>query len=215
MLPTGPSTALLAAQHGLTELRMPAPGAPGQAVARADPSGRIDGRLAVDDATAVGGRIAVQVTDGYGYHEHLVIAGHPQVSYGGGNASLVGSMTTQDDGIWATTGSSGRPRAGPLVRLSPSLRVITPRAVSVNPVLRRAEQVWSHGSTVWVASAAAGHQLVCFSYRGRMGSLATVGVHGQPAALAAAGDTIYVSFRISGSGATSDVRAYPVPAVCR
>ncbi len=53
------------------------------------------------------------------------------------------------------------------------------------------------------------------SYRSRMGPVSTLRAHGQPAALAAAADTIYVSFTISGSGATSDIRAYPVPPACR
>jgi hypothetical protein len=48
-----------------------------------------------------------------------------------------------------------------------------------------------------------------------VGPLATIRVHGQPAALAAAGDTIDVSFMSGVADATSDIRAYPVPAVCR
>jgi hypothetical protein len=215
LLPTGPRTALLATQYRLTELHMPFPGTPGHAVARADPSGAINGRFAVFSLTAIDGRVAAGVIDGAGRYSHVVIAGRPRVTYGGGDSSLVGYITAQDHGIWATTSSGTGPAAGPLVRLGPSLRVITPRAVRTSPILRQSEQVWSHGSTVWVASAAAGHRLVCFSYRGRMSPLATVSVPGQPAVLAAAGDTIYVSFTSGVADATSDIRAYPVPAACR
>ncbi len=215
LLPTGPDTALLASQYRLTELRMPPPGTTGRAFARPDPSGAIDGRFAVVGLTAIGGHVAARVIDGAGRFSHLVIAGQPKARYGGGNSSLVGSVTAEGHGIWAATSSGGNENAGPLVRLSPRLRVITPRAVGANPIFRRSEQVWSHGSTVWVASAAPGHQLVCFSFRNAMGPVSTIRVHGQPAALAAAGGTIYVSFASGVAGATSDIRAYPVPAVCR
>ena len=215
LLPTGPRKALLATQYGLTELRMPPPGTARRAVARADPSEKIDGRFAVVGLTAIGGRVAARVTDGAGRYSHLVIAGRPQVRYGGGTSTLVDDTTAEDGGIWATTSSDVGPDYGPLVRLGPSLQVITPRAVSANPILSRSEQVWSHGSTVWVATAAARHRLVCFSYRGRAGPLATMRVPGQPAVLAAAGDTVYVSFSTGVADATSDIRAYPVPAGCR
>jgi hypothetical protein len=215
LLPTGRDTALLASQYRLTELSMPSPGSAAHPVTRPDPSGAINGRFAVVGLTAIDGRVAARVIDGAGRFSHLVIAGQPQVSFGGGNSSLVGSVTAEDRGIWATTSSGGNQSVGPLVRLSPSLRVITPRAVRASPVFRRSEQVWSHGSTVWVTSAAAGHQLVCFSYRNRMGPVSTIRVPGQPAALAAAGNTIYVSFTSGVVGATSDILAYPVPAVCR
>ena len=215
LLPTGRDTALLASQHRLTDLRLPPPGTAGHPVTRPDPSGAINGRFAVVGLTAIDGRVAARVIDGAGRYSHLVIAGRPRIRYGGGTSTLVGDMTTQDGGIWATTSSGTGPGNGPLVRLGPSLRVITPAAVSANPILRRSEQVWSHGSTVWVATAAAGHRLVCFSYRGRVGALATVRVPRQPAVLVAAGDTIYVSFTSGVADATSDVRAYPVPAACR
>lgn len=215
LLPTGRETALLATQYGLTQLRMPVPGTAGHAVARKDPSEKIDGRFAVVSLTAIDGRVAARVIDGYGRFSHLVIAGRPRMRFGGGDSTQVGSMTTEERGIWATISPNDSQNVGPLVRLSPSLRVITPRAVSANPILRQSEQVWSHGSTVWVASAAAGHRLVCFSYRGRMGPLTTVRVPGQPAVLAAAGDTIYVSFSTGVADATSSIHAYPVPAACR
>jgi hypothetical protein len=48
-----------------------------------------------------------------------------------------------------------------------------------------------------------------------MGPVSTIRVHGQPAAAAAAGDIIYVSFMTGVADATSDIRAYPVPAACR
>ena len=215
LLPTGRDTALLASRYRLTELRMPPPGTAGRPVTRPDPSGAIGGRFAVVGLTAIGGRVAARVVDGAGRFSHLVIAGQPRVRYGGGNSSLIGDVTAEDRGIWATTSSGSNENAGPLVRLGPNLRVITPNAVRVSPILRQSEQVWSHGSIVWVASAAAGHRLVCFSYRGRMGPLATIRVPGQPAVLAAAGDTIYVSSMTGVADATSDIRAYPVPAVCR
>ena len=216
LLPTGPDTALLSTtQYHLTELRMPPPGTAGHAAARADPSGAVNGRFAVVGLTAIDGHVAARVINGAGLHSHLVIAGKPQVTYGGGNSSVVGYVIAEDRGIWATTSSSTGQNNGPLVRLGPSLRVSTPHAVRASPILRQSEQVWSHGSTVWVASAAAGHPLVCFSYRDRMGALSTVRVHGQPAALAAAGDTVYVSFMTGVTDATSDIRAYAVPAACR
>jgi hypothetical protein len=215
LLPTSPDTALLATQYGLTMLRMPPPGAPGHATARADPAAAISGRLAVDALTPIGGRVAAQVTNGYGLHSQVVIAGQPGRSYGGSPDRQVGYLTAEDNGLWATTFPNATPNRGPLIRLSPLLRVITPPGVQTNPIFGQSEQVWSRGSTTWVATASAGHPLVCFTYRGRMGAIATVPVPGQPIARATAGNTVYVSLATSVADITSDVFGYAIPAGCR
>jgi hypothetical protein len=213
--PTGSDTAVAATSPGLTIVRMPPPGTRGHATAYPDGAGAIGRKWAVSALTAVNGRIAAQVTNGYGMHSHLVIAGDPRLSYGGAASQQVGFITAQDNGLWATTSSDSAPNVGPLIRLSPALRPITPAGVRTNPIFRRSEQVWSHGDAVWVASASPGHHLVCFTYRGRMGPVATIGLHGQPSALAIAGNTVYVSLASAVVGITSDVFGYTVPASCR
>ena len=192
------------------------PGLPGHPVAYADPAGKVNGRLAIGQLAAADGTVVAQVTNGYGFHSHLVIAGRPRVSYGGGADDQVGFVTAEAGGFWVTLHSNASPSVGPLARLDPGLHVVTPSAVRASPVLRRAEQVWSAGSTVWVASAVARHSLVCFTYRGgALGPVQTVRVAGEPVALAAAGQVVYVSVAGGESGVTSGVRAYAVPAACR
>ena len=215
ILPTSPDTAMLASQYALTILKMPPPGTPGHATAHADPATDINGHLAVNTLTPIAGHVAAQVTDGYGFHSHLVIAGQPHLTFGGSSRQQVGYVTAEDNGLWVTTATRSKPNVGPLVRLSATLRLITPSAIRVNPVLGQAEQVWSHGSTVWVATAAAGHPLVCFTYRGGMGSISTIPLRGQPAALTATGDTVYVTLATGVADITSDVFAYSIPGDCR
>jgi hypothetical protein len=215
LVPTGPRTAVIGSSRLLTILRMPPPGGRGRAVAQPDRMAAIGGRWAVGALAALGGRIYAQVTDGYGMHSHLVLAGRPQLTYGGGPRRQVGFLAAQGNGLWATTFPAGRPNVGPLIRLSPALSPITPAAAANNPILGRSEQVWSRADTIWVASASPGHQLACFTYRGRMGPVATIDLHGQPAALTTAGNTVYVSVAGAVALTTSGVRAYPVPADCR
>jgi hypothetical protein len=210
-LPTGPRTALLPTQYGLTELRMPPPGTPGRAVVSADRAGKVDGRFAISRLAAAGGTVAALVTNGYGLGAHLVIAGEPTVSYGGGASALIGSVAAEDGGFWASITAQRAPYTGPLIRLSPGLRVRTPSAVGGDRVLRRVANVWSAGHTVWVSSSAPGHPLVCFAYRGTAGPLRTVPVPGQPVLLAAAGRAVYVSLGIG----DPRLRGYAVPAACR
>ena len=216
ILPTGARSALLPTQYGLTALVLPPPGVPGQPVASADPEGKVDGRFAITRLAAVGGTVVAQVTNGYGFHSHLVIAGRPKVSYGGGADDQVGFVTAEAGGFWMTLSSDASPSIGRLVRLDPGLHVVTPAAVRASPALRRAEQVWSAGSTVWVASATARHSLVCFGYRGGvLGQVDTIRVAGEPVALAAAGRVVYVSVAAGDSLVTSSIRAYAVPRACR
>jgi hypothetical protein len=216
VVPTGPDTAVAATWPGLSIVRMPPPGTRGHATAYPDRAVAIGRKWVANTLAAAGGRIAAQVTNGYGLHSHLVIAGAPQLSYGGAARRQVGFIAGQAGGLWATTSTgSTTPNTGPLIGLSPALRPITPAAVRASPIFRRSEQVWAHGDTVWVASASPGHHLVCFAYRGRMGPVATIGIHGQPAALASAGTTVYVSLATAVVGVTADILGYTVPATCR
>ena len=48
-----------------------------------------------------------------------------------------------------------------------------------------------------------------------MGSISTIPVRGQPAALTATGDTVYVTLATGVAGVTSDIFAYSIPAGCR
>jgi hypothetical protein len=210
VLPTGPRTALLPTQYGLTELRMPPPGAPGRAIVSADPAGKVDGRFAISRLAAAGGTVTALVTDGYGLGAHLVIAGQPTVSYGGASA-VIGSVAAEDGGFWAAISAQSAPYTGPLIRLGQGLRVSTPPAVGGDPVLRLAANVWSAGNTVWVSSSARGHPLVCFAYRGSAGPVRTVRVPGQPVLLAATARALYVSLGIG----DRRLRGYAVPAACR
>ncbi len=214
VLPTSPDTALLAWQHALVKLTMPSPGTPGRAAGHSDPADDLNGHLAVDTLTAVAGRVAALVTDGYGFHSHVVIAGQPGLIFGGGPDQLAISFAAEDNGLWVTTGGNNS-NVGPLVRLSPTLRVITPRALRTNPLLQQSEQVWSQGHTVWVATVAPHHALLCFTYRNGLGPISTIPLRGQPIGLAAAGGSVYVTLSTGVVGITSDVFGYAIPSACR
>ena len=78
VVPTSPQTALAPTQYGLLEVRMPAPGQPGRASQRLVPGTTLGPSQTTAAGTWAGlldGRVAVQVTNGYGYDSHLVIAG--------------------------------------------------------------------------------------------------------------------------------------------
>ena len=217
LLPIGSNTALFATQGGLEILHMPSPGVPGRATLRREPSTSIGkpAQSAPNFFARLAGRVAVQVTDGYGFHSHLVLAGRPSVTFGGSSRQQVGYVVASGKAFWVTTSRSGA-QTGPLVRLNDRLQVTTPRSLRSNSILGQAEEVWSVGNTVWVSTASAGHHLVCFSDRNEIGPVATVPVRGQPIALAASGDTVYVADAVQfGPAQTSNVVTYSVPAACR
>ncbi len=213
ILPTSRLTALIPDQYGLVAVRLPVPGRPGKAGARPEPGTSLG--PSANTAPGVGaamlrGRVVVQVTNGYGNHSHLVVAGDPSVTFGGGPQTQAGSLTSEAGWLWLTTGGS----SGPLVRLDGQLRPATPEPIRRSRVLAQAEHVWSHGHTVWVATAAAGHALVCFAAGNRVGPVATVLANGQVTALAATSGVVYLSLAPPGEAAAT-VTSYPVPAACR
>jgi len=214
VLPTGRRTALLGSQYALRLLTMPPPGEPGHATIHPDPSESVSGRFAAVGLTPIGGRVAVlEVNDGG--HSHLVIAGHARLTFGGGPRDQVGYVAAEDNALWVTIVSIySDPSTGPLLRLSSTLRPITPRSVLASPVLRRSVQVWSARQTVFVSTAASGHRLVCFRYNGRMGPVTTIPVHGQPGALATAGNTVYLTLP-KDLGVSTYLVARPIPPACR
>jgi hypothetical protein len=129
---------------------------------------------------------------------------------------VVGYMASEDGELWATTFPSASPDAGPLVMLSPDLRVSTPALVRADPLFASSEEVWSAGSTVLVATGATAHPLVCFSYAGgQMGKVATIQTPDVPVALAATSDDVYVSFNGTRVGVTPNVLVYTLPPACR
>jgi|GEM_PF-1378686 hypothetical protein len=215
LLPTSADTALAANQTYLMLVRMPPPGTQGKATAHYDKAATINSQWAVNALAPLADRIAAQVTNGYGYHSQVLIAGQPRLRYGGGPSQQIGSIAAQDNGLWAVAASNGNPNVGELIRLSPDLRLITPAAVSTNAILRQSEQVWSSGGTVWVATASAKHPLVCFGYNGQMGAIATITYYGSPVALAVEGNTVYVTLAGNEAYETSGVLAYPIPAPCQ
>jgi hypothetical protein len=213
VLPTGPRSALtvVGTNGHLGTVLMPPPGEPGRPhVTRT----AYLGRYAVASLIAVGGHVAALLTNDFG-DAHLVIVGQSHVSYGGvAKGPFVQSVAAQAGTLWVATYPSNGPSYGPLVQLSGKLRPITPRRVASNPVLRKSEQVWSHQATTWVATASNGHRLVCFADHGVIGPLATIPSPSQPAALAVAGQTVYIAVGGSLGAPATEVLGYQVPAVC-
>ena len=210
LLPTGPDTALLGTQNGLTLLTMPAPGAAGRPRARQPPGTLINVQGTVGELASVDGSIVAEVTIGDGLNSYFVIAGEPGVSYGGTAYHEAGFILAEDNGLWVTLNPYG---PGPLVRLDARLDPVTPPAVSGDAELAQSMLIWSDGDTIWDATAAG---LVCFTYRdGRLGPVGTVRLPGHPAALAAAGGTVYVSLADGAIDVTTSLTSHRIPAACR
>jgi hypothetical protein len=218
--PIGRTVAWVPDQFGLYRLSMPAPGAAGQATDVLEPGTSIGVPLTTAPGVAVplGGHVVVQVTNGYGLHGHLVIAGQPSLTYGGGSKSSVWGVTSASGSLWAIVGSDANNFGGGLVRLDSRLRPTTPAAIRRSKTLSQVAAVWSYGDTIWAAlgpeSWEGGHSLACFRAGARIGPVTTLPVTGQVAALAATGDTVYVSAAPAGGNDTT-VTSYPVPAACR
>jgi len=221
LVPTSRQTALTAAPYGVLNVRMPAPGQSGLASVRQESDSQLGAGLTTAPGNWVGlldGRVAVQVTNGYGYGSHLVIAGEPGVTFGGDPQQQVGAVAKAGDSLWAQTFAITNSRValwGPLVRLDGQLRATTPVFIQRNPVLARSENVWSAGSAVWVSTGAPGHALVCFAARSGAGPVITVLAGGRVAAVAATSGTAYVTTVTGVSRGRSVVTSYPIPAACR
>jgi hypothetical protein len=207
---------------GLLRVHMPAPGHSGTASAVSEPDTSLGGDVVLTPALGgwtakLGGRIAVIVDaapiggDGY-----LVLAGSPSLRFGDSPRTQVAAMTSTGNALWVVTTPQGSASyQGPLVRLNARLRPTTPASVLASPVLARSEDVWSAGHTIWVATGAPGHSLVCFTAGSRIGRLTTLPVHGEVLSLAATSTTVYVFAEPPGSQAPEPTVSYPVPASCR
>jgi hypothetical protein len=215
LLPTSADTAMtvVGTNGHLGTVVMPPPGQPGRPhVTRT----AYVGKYAVASLAQVGNHVAAQVTNDSG-RPHVVISGERGVSYGS-PGQWVEYMAAQGDSLWVVTYSGLAASSGPLVRLTARLRPNTPRALEADPILRRSVQVWTHKTTVWVATASTAHRLVCFAGHNRTGRLATIPVPGPPVALAATDRIVYVAIGSGMTGATgvrpAGVLAYRIPATC-
>lgn len=218
--PTSRTVAWVPEQYGLSRLSMPAPGSTGRATNVLEPDTSLGPPLNTAPGLAVpmGGQVVVQVTNGYGLDGHLVVAGQPSLTYGGGAQTTIWGVTKVGSSLWAISGSNANNFGGALIRLDTRLLITTPAAIRRNPVLSQLAAVWSHGDTVWIAlgpgSWEGGHSVACFRAGARIGPITRLPVRGQVAALAATGDTVYVSTAPPGQYATR-VTGYQVPPACR
>lgn len=216
IVPVSPTSAQVVSQYGLALLQMPSPGQQGPVTLRSESHTSIGEPLDTSpgySAFLLDGHVVVAVTNGYGYHSHLVIAGRPGVTFPSASQQVAWAVGV-DSTVWAVASASGD-QTGSLVQLNDDLQPITPLSLRSDPIFRQTERVWAAGDTVWVATAAAGHHLVCFVDSRRIGPLQTVPVSGEPAAVAASGETVYVTDQTSTADVTSHVIAYQVPAACR
>jgi hypothetical protein len=221
ILPIGRTTAWIPTQYGLLRVHLPAPGQSGRASQHLEAGTRLGpGRNTAPGVWAgwLDGRVVAQVTNGYGLDSHLVIAGEPGRTFGSAPQHEVGAVASTGNSLWAqlfAVNDNYASASGPLVRLDGQLRTTTPEFVKDSPVLTRSESVWSEGSTIWVASAARSHSLVCFRSGSPSGPITTLAFSGQVAALAATSDTVYVTSTPLNTYDDFTVVSYPVPAACR
>jgi hypothetical protein len=220
LLPTRRTAALVPDQNGLVLIRLPLPGRPGKATERLEPGSSLGQSLKTApgvSAAVLDGRVVVQVTNGSGFDSHLVVAGHPHITFGGRAADQVGFTAQIGDSVWVATyvvHGQYATDSGQLVRVNSKLHPTTPEAVLESPVLARTEQVWGFAGTVWAATAAPGHALVCFAAGGRTGPIIALPARGPVTALAASDGTVYVT-TTPRDAASGTVTSYPVPAACR
>lgn len=220
LLPVSRTTALIPGQYGLTLIRMPMPGSPGRGTEHLEQGtslGPPPNTAPGVSAAMLDGRVVVQVTNGYGFHSHLVIAGQPGTTFGGRGADLAGYFASTGSSLWVATYAVHGQNAtafGQLVRVDSRLQPTTPEAILDNPILARTVRVWATGTTVWAATAARDHALVCFAAGSQLGLLTTLAVDGPVTAFAASGGTAYITTTIP-DGASGTVFSYPIPAACR
>jgi hypothetical protein len=222
ILPAGQASAFIPDQDGLLLVHMPLPGQSGQASERLEPGSSLGPNQSTSPgawSAPLGGRVAVLVTGRGGSDGHLVIAGSPSLRFGGTWQTQIGAMTSTGNSLWVTTYAQRNGETslqGPLVRLNARLQPATPASVRSSPVLGRSESVWSAGGTIWVATGARDHSLVCFTASAKTGRVTTMPVTGEVVALAATAGTVYVNAeQPPGSYAPSAITGYPVPATCR
>jgi hypothetical protein len=221
VIPAGPQTVETPTQYGLLDVRVPAPGEPGRATARLEPGtslGPSQNTAPGNWAGLLDGRVAVEVTDAYGYNSHLVIAGEPGRTFGG-DGQQVGAVTSTGKSLWAqllTGTNSAAATSGPLVRLDGQLQVTTPKFIQGSAVLATTKDVWSTGETIWAATGALDHALVCFSAVSDSGPVVTVAAGGVVTAVVGTRATAYVATAVHpGTGRPSVITSYPVPAACQ
>lgn len=224
LLPVSQTTALIPGQYGLTLVRIAPPGGHRRATEHLEQRTSLGPPMNTAPGTSaavLNGRVVVQVTNGYGLHSHLVIAGHPHVTFGGRDSEQAGYVASDGDSLWLQTFAVHGPLEaqyatgfGQLMRLNSRLQPTTPNAVLDSPVLARTVQVWASAGTVWAATAARGHPLVCFADDSQPGPVTTLPLRGPVTALAAAGNAVYVT-TTPADAASGTVTSYPVPAACR
>jgi hypothetical protein len=221
ILPTGPTSAWVPGRDGLLRVRIPAPGQPGRPSQQPEPGSSLGPRPNIPPGVSLerlGSRVAVLVSTRNG-NNHLLVAGSPGLRFGGSPQTHISAITSTGNALWVTTFTRHGDEAsidGPLVRLNTSLSPATPAPVRSSPVLAQSESVWSAGDTIWVATAARGHSLVCFTAGARLGPVATMPVTGEVVALAATASSVYVNYlQPPGSYAPSPITRYPIPAACR
>jgi hypothetical protein len=220
LLPVSRTAALVPDVLGLVVVRLPLPGRPGPSTARLEPGSSLGQSLNTApgaSAAMLGGRIVVQVTNGVGFDSRLVVAGHPRITFGGRASNQVGFVAQTGDSLWVATYAVHGQYAngsGQLVRVNSTLHPTTPEAVLDSSVLARTEDVWAAGDTVFAATAAPHHALVCFAAGGRIGAVTSLPAPGPVTALAASGGTVYVT-STPRDAASGTVTSYPIPAACR
>ncbi|HEY2507609.1 MAG TPA: hypothetical protein VGI58_13930 [Streptosporangiaceae bacterium] len=219
IVPVSRTAALVAAKHGLYRLIMPAPGSFGSASWRLQPGTELGQPPSTVPAGAqvVGGQVVVRTTDGNGNDGQLVIAGQPNVRYGGAPQAVVHDFAGTGGSLWVVAGTAGNATVGTLVRLDGRLRPAGP-VPSASKLLSQVSAVWSAGNTVWLALGpgawASGHSLACFAVGKQTGPVVSLPVSGQVTALAATASTVYVGAATS-AGSSTTIATYPVPARCR
>jgi hypothetical protein len=225
LLPLSRVTALIPVARGLLRLTLPAPGQPGHATEHLEPGtslGRV-ASMANGWAAVLDGRVIVDVADRAGYDYHVVIAGHPNATYG--DQDIPQEFAVAGGSLWFANAPGG-----PLVRLNSQLKPTTPRFVAADPVLRRVGSIWSANGTIWVSVASkqvAGgrhakapiltgpHDLFCFRAGTKDGPVVEMPLRGYPWDVAAAGRTVYVLVSARNGSQPNKVMSYQVPAACR
>jgi hypothetical protein len=203
VLVTNADTAVLGTDHGLAVLRLPAPGQSGQAILRwwrVSPAVR---QGFPTELFPLAGRVAVLWVTDTGRHA-ISFAGSARPVY----SARASSVAAEANGLWLTTSKLNGTPTGSLIRLDSGLRVVTPPAITENPVVAHPAQIWADGTTVWILTAGS-QSLACFSYRGgHAGRVGIVNTKLPASDLAATGDTVYVLNSIG-------VASYAIPAACR
>ncbi|MDQ1723454.1 MAG: hypothetical protein QOG52_482 [Frankiaceae bacterium] len=208
VLPTTGDEAVLATDHGLATVSLPAPGRAGLSTGKLRLDSAVPQGATPTDLAAFGHDVAVfEHPEISTLNPRIGIDGKPGLVYDVGPAGHINSMAASWVGLWVITNSTADQR-GTLLRLDDQLRVTAPGPIVDDPALGEPQTVMASQRTIWLTTSGGHDRFVCFAFDNDKVAKGTIPADPAGKLLAVTPDEVFVA-------ETSGISGYPVPAVCR